>query len=350
LDLEAYEVSFATQNSWEETIMSTQLQFRQDGSFTIVQFTDIHWKDGSANDWCTDALIREVITAEKPDLIVITGDVIHKKETPQPLSAFRQALSAITDSGIPWAFVFGNHELEAEVEPDQLVDILQQLPNSLFETGPSHIQGLSNYVLPIRGSRSEATCALLYLLDTGAKTKMPFGGATWVHRNQIDWYLQQSAAMTERNGGSPLPALAFFHIPLPEYNEIWDFRICYGSQNKGIDSPRINSGLFAAMVEMGDVMGTFVGHDHLNDFYGDLHGIRLCYSRLSGFSGKAPEDFPRGARVIKLHEGERSFETWQRLDDGSVLSEVPVHLPEGIDRFGKRSLGAAVEKSEKGEE
>lgn len=58
------------------------------------------------------------------------------------------------------------------------------------------------------------------------------------------------------------------------------------------------------MVEMGDVMGTFVGHNHHNDFFGDLHGIRLCYSRVSGY-GKGREDFARGARIIMLKEGER---------------------------------------------
>ena len=37
--------------------------------------------------------------------------------------------------------------------------------------------------------------------------------------DQINWYRQQSAAYKAQNGGQPLPALAFFHIPLPEYNE-----------------------------------------------------------------------------------------------------------------------------------
>ena len=34
-----------------------------------------------------------------------------------------------------------------------------------------------------------------------------------------NWYVESSVGYTERNGGKPLPSLAFFHIPFPEYNE-----------------------------------------------------------------------------------------------------------------------------------
>lgn len=36
----------------------------------------------------------------------------------------------------------------------------------------------------------------------------------------------------------------------------------------------MNSGLFAAFLEAGDVMGAFVGHDHVNDFEGVTRTIR----------------------------------------------------------------------------
>ncbi|MCR8633122.1 metallophosphoesterase family protein [Paenibacillus radicis (ex Xue et al. 2023)] len=316
--------------------MSFPLQFGDNGSFTIVQFTDLHWYNGDSKDLRTQQFMSYVIDTERPDLIIITGDIIHKKETPEPLSAFADAVSTVVESGIPWAFVYGNHEYEAGIDPDQLAELLTQLPNCFFEQGPETIQGISNYVLRIQSSRSSAVSAALYMMDSGAKTEHSFGGSTWFHHNQVDWYIRQSAAMTEECGGEPLPALAFFHIPLPEYREIWDYNICYGSNNKGISCPKINTGMFAAMVEMGDVMGTFVGHDHLNDYYGDLHGIRLCFSRLSGFNAKGPDDFLRGARMIRLVEGDRRFDTWQRLEDGSVISDPVEHIPQVVDPFGKR--------------
>ena len=79
--------------------------------------------------------------------------------------------------------------------------------------------------------------------------------------------------------------------------------------------------------EMKDVVGTFVGHDHVNDYFGDLHGIRLCYGRASGYNTYGRDRFLRGARVIRLREGERQFQTWLRLSDGSLVSEQPEHRP-----------------------
>ena len=117
-----------------------------------------------------------------------------------------------------------------------------------------------------------------------------------------------------RDGGQPLPALAFFHIPLPEYNEIWDRQLCEGHKHETICCPNFNSGFFAALRQGGDVLGTFVGHDHVNDFEGELDGIRLCYGRASGFNTYGFPGFERGARVIQLYEGQREFKTWFCLE------------------------------------
>ncbi len=57
--------------------MSRQLSFRPDGTFTIVQFTDLHWKNGEPEDHRTRALMELTLDAEKPDLVVFTGDVIY---------------------------------------------------------------------------------------------------------------------------------------------------------------------------------------------------------------------------------------------------------------------------------
>ena len=124
--------------------------------------------------------------------------------------------------------------------------------------------------------------------------------------------------------------MAFFHIPIPEYDEVWDFHICYGAKYEDVCPPKINTGFFAALHEAGDVMGTFVtfvGHEHINDFWGELHGIRLCYGRTTGFNSYGREGFPRGARVIQLHEGQREFKTWLHLENNAIVHEQPEHTP-----------------------
>ena len=91
-----------------------------------------------------------------------------------------------------------------------------------------------------------------------------------------------------------------------------------GQKHETVCCPKVNSGFFATMVEMGDVMAAYVGHDHINDFEGDWYGIRLGYGRASGYTPYGRPDMPRGARIVELQEGERNFNTWLRLDDGSV--------------------------------
>ncbi|WP_248924659.1 metallophosphoesterase family protein [Paenibacillus hamazuiensis] len=304
------------------------LSFREDGSFTIVQLTDLHWKDGGPLDTRTERFIRSVLEAENPDLVAITGDVIDKKECAEPLAAFERAVSPICEAGVPWAFVLGNHEHECGIHPLLFAAMLRRLPHSLYSAGPEKVRGWSNYVLPVRGFRSTRPAAALFMFDSGGKTAMPFGGTEWIHSSQIEWYRREAEKLAAAGGGKPLPSLAFFHIPLPEYKEVWDRCVCYGNKLKETDCPKINSGLFAALVESGGMMGTFAGHCHLNDYYGDLYGIRLCYARASGIGAKGPDEYERGARVVRLYEGRRTFELWQRLENGKTIMAPTEHEPE----------------------
>ena len=76
------------------------------------------------------------------------------------------------------------------------------------------------------------------------------------------------------------------------------------------------------MLESRDMMGVFVGHEHVNDYVTEWRGMMLCYGRYTGGS-TVYHDVPggNGARIIELTEGERSFRTWIRLKDGKVINE-----------------------------
>ena len=77
------------------------------------------------------------------------------------------------------------------------------------------------------------------------------------------------------------------------------------------------------MLQAGDVMATFVGHDHVNDYAANWRGILLCYGRFTGgettYTGIPGGN---GARVIELTEGKREFETWIRIKDGKVINHT----------------------------
>lgn len=327
-------------------VTNSPLRFRSDGSFVIAQFTDLHWKNGEPEDQQTRALMEQVLAIEQPDLAVLTGDVLAGQACQDPEWAWRQAVRPLEEAGLPWAAVFGNHDDEGSLSRAALMAVQQSCRGCLSQPGPADITGVGNYVLliePQAGTAPQADVAgsptaqaaspptppsVLYFLDSNSYAPKQIGGYAWFAADQIAWYRRTAADLATRYG-SRLPALAFFHIPLPEYNEVWDQHLCVGHKYEAVCCPRINSGMFAAFLEMGDVMGTFVGHDHVNDFRGSLYGIELCYGRAGGYATYGREGFARGARLIRLHEGKRTFDSWLRLEGGVRVAEQPVHEPAG---------------------
>ena len=106
----------------------------------------------------------------------------------------------------------------------------------------------------------------------------------YIKRDQIDWYCKKSAEFTRNNGGEPVPSLAFFHIALPEFNQAASDENAqlYGIRREKACAPALNSGLFTAIKENGDVMGIFVGHDHDDDYAVCWYDVLLAYGRFTG--------------------------------------------------------------------
>jgi len=97
----------------------------------------------------------------------------------------------------------------------------------------------------------------------------------------------------------------------------------------------VNTGLYAAFLEMGDVKSVHCGHDHDNDFFGDFENITLAYGRKTGYGGYGPPPgWLRGARILEITENPFQIKTWIRQEDGSVVSVQgqPVHFP-GLNRY-----------------
>ena len=285
------------------------LYFNADGKFKIVQFTDIHFQYDSYRSDSALVLMKTVIEKEKPDFVVLTGDIVCSKNTPK---AWLSLSKVMIEARVPWAVTLGNHDAEEKYDTnkEEIMKTIVGLPYNLTQAGPADITGKGNYILEVKSSSSNETAALFYFFDSqmGFHPKGDLGSYEWIGYDQINWYHEQSKAFTQKNGGNPYPALAFFHIPLPEYKEIIGKRTTVGIQEETVCSPDLNSGLYTAMLESKDVMGMFVGHDHNNNYIGVLHNICLAYGNVTGRQcyGK----IGRGARVIELYENARKFDTW----------------------------------------
>jgi 3',5'-cyclic AMP phosphodiesterase CpdA len=286
------------------------LKFNKEGKFKIVQFTDTHLKEYKKSQ--SDSVIMtmtRILEREKPDLVMLTGDIATSENVKL---AWETVTKPMINAGIPWAVVFGNHDHEHGFTNKQIMDYLVTLPLNCSKQGPKNISGSGNYVIEVKDAKSKQTKLLLYGFDSNAytteKDNPELGEYDWIKFDQIKWYREESAKYTKGNGGKPYPALAFFHIPLPEYKEIAGFNTTVGDKDEDVSSPKINSGMYNAMLESKDVMGVFVGHDHNDNYIGCLNNICLAYGCKTGRDSYGKLD--KGARVIVLYEGERKFDTW----------------------------------------
>jgi len=288
-----------------------QFEFRKDHTFKIAQFTDIHWDNNSPKCTETTETIRKVLSEEKPDLVVLTGDIV----TAVPAKEGWLAVAKLfADAKMPWAVTLGNHDAEPEITRDQIFELLQPLPYFVGSKGPE-LYGCGNYTLPVKSSDGRSVAAVIYCMDSNDYPKdKKIGHYDWIQFDQIGWYRKTSDQITDSNNQSPVPSVAFFHIPLVEFNNVAGKETTVGVKKESVASSEINSGLFASLVEKKDVMGVFVGHDHDNNYIGIDHDIALAFGETTG--ADAYGDLERGSRIIELHEGEFSFDTWIRTKSG----------------------------------
>ena len=120
-----------------------ELRVRKNGEFRVVQISDMHMTTGAAI--CRDAVdahgnrladceadpltvefIKHILKVEKPDLVVLTGDQLHH-DLSDSLTAMLKTVAPFVDAGIPYAFVFGNHDSEGRYALSRESRLLQKL-------------------------------------------------------------------------------------------------------------------------------------------------------------------------------------------------------------------------------
>lgn len=298
------------------------LRFNENREFKILQFTDTHLIPSNETTHLVWENIRNAVTNEKPDLIMLTGDQVFAKPA---LESYRALLDTLDKFGIPYGIAFGNHDKEFD-QPNAVL-LKEAMSHRLCVTSDvPDLHGEGNCFLEVKSQSADTTASVIWCFDTGSAS--PFSNKEvkgydydYIHSDQIEWYGKASAAFTAEHGKKPLPSIAFMHIPLPEYSyafrESLDFK-SHGTHREQVCCPRLNSGLFCKMLECGDVMAVFCGHDHDNDCSVGYYGIMLAYGRYSGAGTVYNNLGLNGSRVIVLHEGERKLDSYIRLRDGST--------------------------------
>ncbi|KAK1262090.1 putative inactive purple acid phosphatase 29 [Acorus gramineus] len=338
----------------------SSLRFGPSGDFKILQVADMHYADGKStpcedvlpdqvrgcSDLNTSAFIRRMIRAERPDLVVFTGDNIYGFDSADAARSLESAFAPAMEAGLPWAAVLGNHDQEGTLSREGVMRHVVGMGGTLSRVNPEgvEIDGYGNYHVEVYGAVgsvvSNKSVVNLYFLDSGDySTVAGVGGYGWIKASQQVWFKQTSDRLQREYMGQPepqkepAPGLVYFHIPLPEFAS-FDSSNFTGVRQEGISSASINSGFFTTMLEAGDVKAAFVGHDHINDFCGKLTGIHLCYAGGFGYHAYGKAGWSRRARVVyasleKANDGGwgdvKSIKTWKRLDD-EKLSTIDMQV------------------------
>ncbi|WRX31559.1 Calcineurin-like phosphoesterase domain [Theobroma cacao] len=337
------------------------LRFRHDGTFKILQVADMHFGTGvltSCRDvlpsefpYCSDLnttrFLKTLIQLEKPDFIAFTaalvdGDNIFGPSTTDAAESLLGAFGPVMESGLPWAAVLGNHDQESTMTREELMSFISLLDYSVSQTNPPSIDidGFGNYNLSVYGAPgshlANSSILNLFFLDSGDRETVQ-GVRTygWIKESQLHWLRSVSQGLqgqnqefnyiTENLPVATSPALAFFHIPIPEVRQLYYQKII-GQFREGVACSSVNSGVLKTLVSIKDVKAVFLGHDHTNDFCGNLEGIWFCYGGGFGYHGYGRAGLPRRARIIlaELRKGNMAWmgveriKTWKRLDDENL--------------------------------
>ena len=307
----------------------------KDAEFRILQLTDIHL-GGSITSYPNDMKALKacfaLIKYAKPDLVVVTGDLTY----PVGISSFSlnntapvmQFASFMRNTGVPWAFTYGNHDTEAMATTNKqtLNDIYMSLSyktskNLLYPyTQPvdaqgNKITGRNNQVIEVR-NEDGTLCSALFLIDSNSYIGKGFSTYDYIRDDQVDWYKNQILRLNAGEGKT-VPSLVFFHIPLLQYKTAYDLWLqksdevtwYFGENRQGGKSVATigcseNPGkLFDTAKELGSTQGFFCGHDHFNNMSLEYQGMRLTYGMSIDYlvsPGIVDQTRQRGATLITL--------------------------------------------------
>ena len=204
--------------------------------------------------------------------------------------------------------------------------MIRDIPGCVNLPPKEGVYGCSNDVITLSGPGG--VDRVLYLFDSMdaviLKGEEEIHSYDYIRFSQLDWYRKHSEAFTRSHGGSPVPSLAFFHIPLCELPEglANGGKILAGENGEPPCPSRLNSGLLAQMRELGDIQAIVNGHDHDCDYVLDYGNMYYIYGRYSGCDTVYNHLGASGARVFQFTQGVRSFRTWVRLQGGEVRQDL----------------------------
>lgn len=296
---------------------------KSDNGIKVVQLTDVHIGGGWMSikkDSLAINTVASMVTAEKPDLVIVTGDISYpvpfQSGTFNNKSAAKIFAELMESLGVYWTLGYGNHDTEAYsyYSREQLTEFYSsgKYPHCLLQGGPEDVDGEGNQVLNIVNSDGIITRSMI-IVDSHSYTDGDYFGIKWkydnIHDNQIEWYRSVLTFIKDSNITAisdlsaeksteystlkeNVPTSVFFHIPMEEYKNAWkeyssndyqdteNVKYTYGGvgeANEAVFCPVRSDDFFETLLSEKSTDTAFCGHDHFNNFSLNYKGINLTY-------------------------------------------------------------------------
>lgn len=325
----------------EDKYGNSAIKVNENRDIKILQLTDTHVGNGSLSvkkDKKAINAICKLIENARPDLILITGDVVYPMRifsgTSDNLSALKVVANVIEQYKTPWSICFGNHDVEwnSDHTKSELCEYLEsdELKYCLFKSGPEDLEGMGNHIIDVYNYDDSFSSALFLIDNAEYKHGIQPSGYNPISDNTTNWY-KQSIENISNSEGFLINSFAYFHVPLKEYDIAWKLyrdgnpsvKYLFGwanEPNESVGTPDETGNFFNTAVEIGSTKAMFCGHHHLNDFGVEYLGIQLVCSKSIDYlaylvQGIASKTEQRGSTTLiikgKNSEMEKDFDIYQ---------------------------------------
>ncbi|OAR01880.1 hypothetical protein LLEC1_05825 [Akanthomyces lecanii] len=290
------------------------LRFREDGTFHISVFSDLHLgiflltdansARGPKQDAKSVSVLATVLAIEDPDFAVINGDLINGDDTRVANSThyIDQIVKPLVDRNLTWGSTYGNHDGQPNLSGELLLAREQTFPGARTQNmvpSDGGAAGSTNYFVPV----FSATCEDKRGVDPNRQPGI----------NEETSSPQAQGWCESDTRGCP-----------------------YGKQD---------TAFMKAIASTKGMMGLFSGHDHANSWCykwdGELpgveakgNGINLCYGQHTGYGGYG--DLIRGSREILVSLDKLKdlvIDSHIRTEWGYVINPISLNATYGEDLY-----------------
>lgn len=279
---------------YDVTEYRTTMKYYED--FKILQIADLHL--GIETDLSKQLeILRDKISTEKPDLIILTGDNFMYatkgivENLVKTLNEECQKLSEANGERITkFAITFGNHDNQGDYPRYFINDVIKSYTAkdgeeiregkyaAFVDFEDDNLFGLTNYYIDLVDDpkKSLDTVDVKYRIHIIDSNTYHFMGPDYdydvIHTEQLEHAVNIYKNATK---DKDYIGMAFFHIPFHEYQEAWNqynssenkAEIGQGEFREDVLYPYDDNGTYEKLREA-NIISFFCGHDHIN--YGDF--------------------------------------------------------------------------------